>query len=28
MNSYLDKLNLRPGERRLVVFVALAVFIV
>src|SRR6185436_10653176 len=28
MTSFLDKLNLRPGERRLVVFVALAVFVV
>jgi hypothetical protein len=28
MTAFLDKLNLRPGERRLVVFGALAVFIV
>ena len=28
MTAFLDKLNLRPGERRIVVFGALAVFIV
>ena len=28
MNSFFDKLNLRPGERRLVVIVALVVFLV
>jgi Tfp pilus assembly protein PilO len=28
MTSFLDKLNLRPGERRLVVIVALVVFVV
>ena len=28
MISYLDKMNLRPGEKRLVVFAALALFVV
>jgi hypothetical protein len=27
MNSFFDKLNLRPGERRLVVIVAITVFV-